>query len=337
MKRESLLDICKKAGIDYVSSQPCSSGWISCKCPFAPYLHTSGKDSKPSFFVKVDDQGPSAGHCFSCGVKGRISSILRQLSYYTGEDHNSLIIEADLQDIPSGFGSFDNTIVMNKNRVPIPFSPYKDMFPPVAMVKEALHYLLEKRINQSGGFGTPIGKYAASLMGLRYDPFQRRILFPVQGRNNDFYGFSGRSILSKEELGKLGQPKIRDYNFEKSMCLLGEHLFQERKPVLLVEGLFAYATMVAIGARQFCNPMATMGAVLHPYQMDILIDMDQPVYLLFDNDAAGQKGAKDAFSILKNHLPVFICEYPEDVDDPDDLTKVEVYNMIKELDSKWIL
>ncbi len=41
-------------------------------CPYAPYFHGGGKDTKPSFGIKINDIGKSLFHCFSCGASGTL-------------------------------------------------------------------------------------------------------------------------------------------------------------------------------------------------------------------------------------------------------------------------
>ena len=54
-------------------------GWVTCKCPLAPFLHKSGKDSTPSFGINIDS---GKFNCFAC-QKGSLETLLGIISLYT--------------------------------------------------------------------------------------------------------------------------------------------------------------------------------------------------------------------------------------------------------------
>ena len=123
----------------------------------------------------------------------------------------------------------------------------------------------------------------------------------------------------------------RDYGFSKHNFLLGEHLYQEGKPFWIVEGLFAYAHMVQLGVRELVNPVATMMSSVSKAQAKKLVNFGESVYLVFDPDRAGDVGVfgtlnregifrgGGAIDRLKDHIPTFVPNYPDGLDDPDDM------------------
>lgn len=192
------------------------------------------------------------------------------------------------------------------------------------------------------------------LLQLLYDPDEMRILFPVFDFRKELYGFSGRSILSDKEIDDLNNRgryrteyrKIRDYTgLPKEKLLLGEHLIDPKKPLWIVEGLFAFAHMIEIGMQVIANPIATLGSRMSSYQKDLIVDYNVPAYLAYDNDAAGEIGiygpavtneegeivheGGGALDLLSPHVPTFIPLYPEGVNDPDGLTLDQVREMIE--------
>jgi DNA primase len=137
--------------------------------------------------------------------------------------------------------------------------------------------------------------------------------------------------------------KVKNYfGLRKDLRLLGEHLIVPGLPLLVVEGLFAFAHLVEIGAREICNPVAPMGSDLSMAQRDLLVSHDAPVFLCFDNDPAGSIGlygpwnkrdqlfeGNGAIDRLKTNAPTFLCHYPERTDEPDELTLDEVADMLE--------
>jgi DNA primase len=140
------------------------------------------------------------------------------------------------------------------------------------------------------------------------------------------------------------KPKVRDYyGLPKRHLILGADRWQAGRAVLVVEGLFAFARMIDLGMEDRVNVGALLGSVLTPEKADILRHFDQSVFLLLDNDKAGDDGIfgimnpdgsrkedSGAVGQLAEHVPVLIPEWPEGKDDPDQLTRAEVDAMLDE-------
>jgi DNA primase len=318
MRLAKVLEIADAAGFTIVSREANGGGWIPMLCPFAPYLHERGVDRNPSFFIKVNNAGVSACHCFTCKEKGRISTILRKLEFHSGDSYSKLIIRADMEEIPEEFGEFEEVGATRERRKPVEEAIFFNMYPLAYEDRACAAYLR----------GRGISPTTATKLGLRFDDTEKRVLFPVKGRDGELYGYSGRAITDT------GHSRHRDYGFTKELCLLGEHLFQPGKPAFVVEGLFAFAHLVEIGARGLCNPLASLGSTISGPQRDLLEDLDVPVYLCFDPDAAGDLGTygKDgkggAVAFLKEHVPLRIPLYPEGLEDIDAITLKQLQRMV---------
>ena len=303
MDRVALLGFLEEMGVELVSRKPNAAGYLVCKCPLAGFLHERGIDAHPSFFVKVDPSGVSGFHCFTCKEKGRLSSLVRKLGFHRGENLSSLAIRVDMAETPTEFASFGSseadTIQAPKE---LSEAVHMAMFPEAWADAEARSYLASRGI----------GAIAAGTIGLRFDPDERRVLFPVRDRACKLFGFSGRAIDRDVD------PRHRDYHFKKERFLLGAHLIQPGKPMWLVEGLFAFARMVEVGARRFVNPVAPMMSNVSEYQVNSLAAIGEPTYICFDDDLAGDQGVfgkvdgkggylgGGAADKLKKHIPVMV-------------------------------
>jgi hypothetical protein len=307
-------------------------GWLVAPCPFSPYLHEFGTDSNPSFCVKINDEGYSGFNCFTCHQRGNLSHLINRLGEFRDDDYHKMAIRAMIEETPDNFKDFDESMdeMMEVDEIdPIDAAIYLRMYPMAWDSKEAKAYLTARGI----------GKKTCELLDLRWDSDQRRVLFPVYGYDRELYGFTGRSILAPEDYPSKKYPKVKDYaGLRKDSLLLGGHLVDLTKPVIVVEGLFALAHLIEIGVPEFANVVATMGSFLSENQRDALVDFDQTIFLLYDDDAAGDLGLfgnpdrKDhpgAVSMLKPHVPTFVCLYPEDsTGDPDDLGIETVREMV---------
>ena len=318
MTAKELSSILVEAGIKLLDRKTGDSEWMSAMCPFAPYLHSNKVDKHPSFYAIIRNGATSSCHCFTCKVHGRVSSILRQLEYLSGKKMSSLVIRADLAEINPTFGDWDDKPV-SKKRVPLVESTFSNMYPPVTESAEAMEYLT----------GRGITERTAVKLGLNCDRWEKRILFPVRGAKGELFGYAGRSYDQSTSF-----LRHRVYSFTKSLCLLGENLIDKSKPNFVVEGLFAFAHLIEIGADQYANILAPMGSSISKEQRDILCHTGSVTYLCFDLDKAGTlatfgaDGNGGLVSQLRHHIHLRLPLYPEGVTDPDNLTLQQFQKML---------
>jgi DNA primase len=310
-------------------------GWIVAACPFAEYLHEYGTDTNPSFFVKVSPDGYSGYNCFTCHQHGNLSRFLEKLGALRGKDYNGLMIRAMLEETPENFQPWDegrDEAYGEAEEVPtIECQTWFKLFPPAMEFKRARKYLAKRGISEE----------TAEIINLRYDDDEERILFPVMDSQGRLFGFTGRSILRKDEFPSKKYSKVKDYaGLKKEKLILGENLIVQGRPILVVEGLFAFAHMIEIGVDSFCNVVATMGSHMSVSQRNIIVEYDEPVFMLYDNDAAGEQGlfgpcdskgyheGGGAVDLLKPHVPTHRVIYPDGVDDPDNLRYEDVFGAV---------
>lgn len=299
--------------------------WVSLHCPFAPWRHTGGRDTRPSAGVSVSEDQPSVFNCLACGMKKKLPGFLFEYERHTGDDYSNLIADLE-QDEFLGGGDLPE---WDRRGPP-------QNVPPPPLDPEVYLDLYDEAYDHPYVAGRGIHFETARAINLRVDPEdsqgEERILFPVYHHHGGFYGFTGRATR------KGVYPPIRDYHgLPKQFLLLGSHLLQpEDKYVILVEGLFDFAMLYQYGY----PAMAYMGARPTDRQIDALVDIGLPVYLFGDNDKAG-RDAQDAIaeSRLCKHLPVMKVRYPKrlvpkkdgklgPITDPDELTREEVAHMI---------
>jgi hypothetical protein len=310
-------------------------GWLVCNCPLAPFFHDGGTDYSPSCYVKVEEKGISAFNCYTCKNHGNINRLVGMLEHHRAADYNKLQTEVFLAETPSGFGDFVAEDLGAPPLSPVDESIYLRMYPSAWETPSARRYLEGRGIDD---------ETAELHLGLRFDPDEKRIMFPVRDHEGDLFGYTGRTIMPKDEWPQNTRPpysKVKDYGgLQKRRLLLGEHLAIAGQPFLIVEGLFALAHVISLGCLEYCNPVAVMGSWLGPEQKDILVDWDENAILLFDDDVGGDAGlygtvdeegfhkGGGAIDLLKKSVPTSRCIYPEDVHDPDDLNEEQLRNMV---------
>lgn len=296
--------------------------WVGFCCILSEWTHHGGKDNSPSCGISVQADGTSIYHCWSCGAKGSVPWLLRQIEKYTGENYAKLIRELERGEFLGGalpeWG--DKRMAVAKPKA-LDAATYMDLYDPGND-----HWYPASR-----GITASTCDTIQLLVDTDDGHGEERILFPVFGGNGDLYGFTGRAVRDNVE------PRIRDYHgLPKKNVLLGQHLLQqEDSVVIVVEGLFDYAKLV-----QFNLPVvATLHAGITTGQRALLLDIGKPIVWMFDNDEPGAKATIAARKSIGKQLPQQTVKYPSRVTprrakarspkDPATCTEQEVYTMIE--------
>lgn len=307
------------------STSTTSEGWVMFTCPFAPWTHTSGRDRNPGFGIKSEKGKISGFSCFSCKKTGTMMSLVSQLGEYRQENLNPLYMKVMIEEAVQPPSDFEP--LPEPDPEPLVEELYTTLYDCVTKHEEALSYLSTRRISDK----------TAVLLGLRFDEDEKRILFPIRGRESELFGYTGRDITGMDH-----RPKVFNYHgVDKRLFLLGEERISNA-PIIIVEGLFAYARLFELGVNANACIVASMGSALSDEQATTLIDADNKVYAFYDDDLAGDIGLygklnKDGtdhkggglVDKLCREIPLYIPTFPEGKDDPDDLTLSEVNHMIR--------
>jgi DNA primase len=306
--------------------------WINFSCPIAPFSpeHKYKEDKSPSCGTIVTDLGSTYVKCYTCKYQGSFPNLLRYLQTKKNVDYSEIInkLESEIE-LPE----YEDLLKVKEKKphdpLPFQFNIYED----VDSSTECMKYLLNRGVSVQ----------TAKKLGLGYHPEGQRVTFPVKGAKGEVYGYTARTILAD------GHPKILDYYFPKSRFILGVEHWNPEYPVLIVEGLFAFAHIHEISKGKYFpyNIGAIMGSSISDDQTEILLNFGKPVYCLLDNDIAGKSGmygrkpmpdwsetkkamerSKGMVHKLKDHLPTHTLKWPEGKDDPDQLTLDELYDML---------
>jgi 5S rRNA maturation endonuclease (ribonuclease M5) len=213
MNEEGVREFLDNLGVEQVADSPSSKGWLASTCPFAKHTHAGGTDSKPSFGILVDDLGPSAYNCLSCGEKGlglqgvawrlrslgdsppsEISRIVREKEIFKPKRHNDSLggmlrrrrertkaIEEYLEE--HGVGELGETFDIPRPKIP---EDSLDGF-----IKAHHPYMANR------GFT----KAACKAWGLSIDhkDYGDRIVFPIRDIDGNLMAFSRRVTWDKAQ------------------------------------------------------------------------------------------------------------------------------------------
>ncbi len=310
--------------------QEATGGWLVLSCPFAAHTHARGRDRNPSFRIRVNAEGRSGFHCFSCHEHGSLTDLVLRVTALNGRQDGALAAWTDALEMEVEFEDFEgSTAARHGSTVEALDADVMFALYPEAWAQQPARDYLRRR---------GITKDAADTMRLRFDRTRGRVLFPVCDRAGTLRGFVGRSIYPDATVSHYTYPPL-----QKSQHLLGADLLRKgARDVIVVEGQFAFAHLIAIGAREHFDVVGTMGSVMSAAQASMLIDQGASVHLLYDDDAAGNQGiwgrwdadkgqyaGGGAFDMLRDELDVSVLDYPEGVSDPDHLTLDELISAVK--------
>ena len=289
------------------------------RCPQAPKTHKRGTDNSPSLSVKIDANGPSPCHCFSCGSCGTLLSVYAQAAADIGD---SVLIAAEHflreHDAP-GLGA-----ALNRGRLDEPatavaidgddentnWTGYA-----LACSRRIPVYVLER--------GLAAADIKRWMVG--YDEKRSRAVFPIWDVHQTIVGASRRALHKDQEPKYLDTPGL-----PKKTLFYGEHLIDPTLGhVHLVEGVLD----TIFAARCFPNVLGFLGAntmvgaeeFMTGPRLEKLRRWAKTVTLIFDGDEAGRNavhGYSDAkgrhepglAARLRPYFSVRIASLPEGAD-----------------------
>ena len=240
-----------------------SKGYL-CNCVFAKKTHAKGYDRSPSLVVWPEI---NFFQCYGCNMKGSIPELFTKLAELIPTDeHKDLALkwQDSLWHIRHKFREKVKTEQVYLDEEIL------DHFPEVS--GEGKDYLILNR---------KVDEAAIVEYNIRWDDRSRRVIFPVRDKHG-LLGFVGRSIDKKEHF---------KYFVETTNVLGGEDKFKHER-IVIVEGfldlLKCWPAANELGLDVGCCWTATMSQT----HIEKLAALDSFVYVMLDQDSAGDKGAE---------------------------------------------
>lgn len=148
-----------------------------------------------------------------------------------------------------------------------------------------------------------------------YDTFRDRIMFPIYDLKGDVIAFGGRAIDNSEPK-YLNSPETPVFNKRRVLYGLdhAKDSIKDTGQALLMEG---YLDVITAHTYGFTNAVAPLGTACTQEHGKLIKRFAEEVVLVFDNDEAGNKAAKNAAGILlESGLNVKVLSIPGK-EDPD--------------------
>lgn len=145
------------------------------------------------------------------------------------------------------------------------------------------------------------------------------LIFPIKDWQGNIVGISGRSVLPEDELKRLSIDKYKNsLNYKKNSYLfaldIAKRSIIKRKSAILVEGQIDCITCHSHG---FTNTVALTGSSFNFFHLFLLKNFCNKIYLVLDNDTAGQKATKKIINKYSKYIDIHHIFIPEEYKDPD--------------------
>jgi DNA primase len=310
-------------------------------CPFH-------NEKTPSFNVSLDKQ---IYKCFGCGKAGSSVNFVMEitgLNYpdtlrYLANKFNIFIPEENqvenkdsrkdlvLKCLDLAANLFNKKLVENSNSIANIYLTRRD-FHGELKEKFILGYAPESwdfiyNELKKAGFNEDImvesGLIVKNENGKVYDRYRNRLIFPIKSFVGKIIGFGGRDISDDKNVAKyINSSQSIVYDKSKVLYALYEakgHI-RLKDEVILVEG---YADVLTMHKEGFINTVASCGTALTLDQLLLVKRYTNNLYILYDNDNAGQNASEKALELaIKEGFNVKVVVLDEG-EDPDSYLRTQ--------------
>ena len=152
------------------------------------------------------------------------------------------------------------------------------------------------------------------------------LIIPFYNEYGNIIALAGRTLLSHQERKDLSVSKYKNSVYTKSLHLFGldkaQQAITQNNCAIIVEGQL---DCISCHANGIFNVVAMTGGGLSVYQMYLLKKMTNRIYLLLDNDEAGQKAKNKIIQNYSKDIEIFIIELPPTFKDVDNYLRESNY------------
>jgi DNA primase len=270
--------------------------------------HSGGHESHPACNVYVGaDTKIEYGYfnCFACGARGNFLTFVAECFDCSKEFAKDWLVKNFPAQIRASIYSLGPDIQIKEHRPAVP----KTFLDPASLDSYLTwhSYLGQRKLSRE----------TCERFNIRYDPKNRRIIFPAYDSLGRLVMLPWRSIDTKTF--------YLDYEAEKPVYCLQEVIKKKCKAALITEGPFDCLTGWEYGfptVATFGQPSPNQYKQLKQSGLNIL-------YTAFDNDFSGQKFTKQLKQALGNCMIIIELQFPPGKKDLNDLSREQLEEMIK--------
>ena len=298
--------------------------WLTAKCPLAPYLHKSGKDSNPSFGINLES---GLFNCFAC-ESGSLEKLVQTLEMYA--THTPYMqAKYDFAAARQAIEGIDNDMSPLPEYAEFPDKKYVfeewpeyfiEQFSPWNSTSLAIQYLANRV--------QPVDTVIADKMELKWDSTYQRIVCPYRTLSGKLAGARGRAIFKTSPMqhfdytwNEINNANIVWYN-EQALELSVEH----DRPIVVVEGQFDAMNVMRV------YPYVVAGLTAKASLPKISKLQNVPgVLTMLDNDATGQAAWHRYKKYLEGKVQLGRMDFGTEYKDPGAIPHQKLAELFAEL------
>ena len=277
---EKILNILKRSEIEVAGER---DDRFEVFCPFAEWLHAGKVDNHPSAVVFLNP--PHNFYCSACGLSHTLFTTISLLGGYRKNKElqkiaDSLICEKVQNSWLDDFKeSIKEKEIIKKAVRKIPAD-----LDGIEKYPTAIDYLTSRCVSLD----------TCIRVGCRFDTYRERICLC---NNSD--PLVGRAINPESA------PKY--FNYCNTGTLLGgsNNVKYSDRSVFLVEGMFDLLSLASWSEEVNASVVCSFGCNFSEAQADLLAGFNKIVYIWFDNDDAGNRGALQCSNLLQKRRVLF--------------------------------
>ena len=327
--QNQLLTFLHAIGVNKNHVEYSAKGWTRCHCPLAPFTHSSGKDSNPSFGIS-EFEGKLIYNCFSCG-SGTLEGLINTLDFQVSRKPElrqkyNIQMARDILNDPAFYyvplPEFEEALDDHSGVVPWD-EHYLALFPKAFKITQARNYLEGRGVTEA----------EAEEFDIRFDTIRQHVCFPLRDVYGQLAGLRGRSIDPNVD------PKYKHYDHtynelnNSKKVFFNEPAIASMQPVVVVEGQFDVLRVQKV----YPFVLGNLTAGITDIKLEKLL-MAEAVFLILDNDETGHTKTEKVMNYLYRHnqsvQSAFLGAYGQD---PAECSLQEIYDVLSEcIDTKLL-
>jgi len=265
--------------------------------------------------------------CHSCKAKGNLRQFLKSMGASTTALRHQYgpVIDAVQQLVLPRIDHTKSKAPTNNDPLPESFLGLFD-YCPLDLIKE--------------------GFTEATLLDfdIGFDAKHMRITFPIRDLTGKLVGISGRTVTDHPRRYKIYDQEYTEWGMPPRKIHMGDVVwnadrvypqvyFGQDVQLVVVEGFKACMWLQQAG---ITNTVALLGSYLKQGQQWILEHLGGVVYVMMDNDDAGEKGAAQIGASLSRSLKVRMVTFRPTAHQPTDLCPTEIHQAIEQAEDFYL-
>jgi DNA primase len=269
---------------------------------------TGSEDHSPSWSMNSET---GVHHCFSCGYKGNLITLVAEL--------NDFITEWGRLDLEEAKNWLRGNIVVDLEAMTKQLQESREMYIPLPVpvaMSEARLAVFTSEIPQWALDARGLKQEACDLYGVRWNPLKNSWIAPI--RETSRFALMGWQEKSQTERFFRNRPT----GVAKSKTLFGIDTFTGGT-MIVVESPLDAVKLQSLGV---VGGVSTFGAAVSDSQLQLMKRADKLIFAL-DNDAAGKTASTDVLKRLRKFgMECWFANYDGfDYKDIGDMPEADVY------------